>query len=97
MRWPIPNLTRPTGLSILFVSYIIAQVPSNLLLNHLGRPSLYLGFFVCAWGLVSALTSQVKNYAGIVVCRLILGFMEAPFFPGKTPPGCEQNQLGKSY
>jgi hypothetical protein len=71
-----------TGLSILFVSYILAQVPSNLLLNHLGRPSLYLGFFVCAWGLVSALTCLVTNFAGIVVCRLFLGFMEAPFFPG---------------
>ncbi|KAJ9609483.1 hypothetical protein H2200_005810 [Cladophialophora chaetospira] len=71
-----------TGLSILFVSYIIAQVPSNLLLNHLGRPSLYLGFFVCAWGLVSALTCLVTNFAGIIVCRLMLGFMEAPFFPG---------------
>lgn len=71
-----------TGLSILFVSYILAQVPSNLLLNHLGRPSLYLGFFVIAWGLVSALTCLVKNFAGIIVCRLMLGFMEAPFFPG---------------
>jgi MFS family permease len=71
-----------TALSILFVSYILAQVPSNLLLNHLGRPSLYLGFFVCAWGLVSALTSQVKSFGGIIVCRLMLGFMEAPFFPG---------------
>ena len=72
------------ALSILFVSYIIAQVPSNLLLNHLGRPSLYLGFFVVAWGLVSALTSQVKSFAGIMVCRLMLGFMEAPFFPGMS-------------
>jgi len=32
-----------TGLSILFVGYIIAQVPSNMVLNYLGRPSLYLG------------------------------------------------------
>jgi len=71
-----------TGLSILFVSYILAQVPSNLLLNHLGRPSLYLGFFTIAWGLVSALTSQVTSFGGIVACRLMLGFMEAPFFPG---------------
>jgi MFS family permease len=78
----LPFLISRAGLSILFVSYIIAQVPSNLLLNHLGRPSLYLGFFVCAWGLVSALTCLVKSYAGIIVCRLMLGFMEAPFFPG---------------
>lgn len=62
-----------TGLSILFVGYIIGQVPSNLFLNYCGRPSLYIGFFVVAWGLVSTLTSQVKTYGGIVACRFILG------------------------
>lgn len=70
------------GLSILFVAYILAQVPSNLLLNHLGRPSLYLGFFTTAWGLVSACTSQVKSAGGIIACRFILGLVEAPFFAG---------------
>lgn len=64
-----------TGLSILFVAYILMQVPSNLLLNYMGRPSLYLGFFVTAWGLVSALTSQVKGYGGMVACRFLLGFV----------------------
>lgn len=71
-----------TGLSILFVGYIIGQIPSNLLLNWFGRPSWYLGFFTIAWGLVSGLTALVQNFAGMVVCRLILGFVEAPFFPG---------------
>ncbi|RAL10157.1 putative MFS transporter [Aspergillus homomorphus CBS 101889] len=71
-----------TGLSILFVAYILMQVPSNLLLNYMGRPSLYLGFFTTAWGLVSALTSQVTSYGGIVACRFILGLVEAPFFAG---------------
>lgn len=71
-----------TGLSVLFVGYIIMQVPSNLLLNYMGRPSLYIGFFVIAWGLVSALTSQVKTFGSIVACRFILGLVEAPFFAG---------------
>ncbi|KAK8201403.1 hypothetical protein M8818_005871 [Zalaria obscura] len=70
------------GLSILFVAYVLMQVPSNALLNYIGRPSLYLGFFVVAWGLVSALTSQVNNYGQIVACRFILGLVEAPFFAG---------------
>ncbi|PLB35321.1 permease of the major facilitator superfamily [Aspergillus candidus] len=70
------------GLSILFVGYILMQTPSNLLLNYVGRPSFYLGFFVCAWGLVSAVTSQVSSYGGIVACRFILGLVEAPFFSG---------------
>lgn len=56
------------------------QVPSNLLLNYMGRPSWYLGGFTCAWGLVSALTSQTKNYGGIVACRFLLGLVgEYPY------------------
>ncbi|KAF2720122.1 MFS transporter [Polychaeton citri CBS 116435] len=79
------NLTESqyeTGLSLLFVGYILMQVPSNLLLNYIGRPSLYLGFFTTAWGLVSLLTSQVVNSSGILACRFILGLVEAPFFAG---------------
>lgn len=58
------------------------QVPSNLLLNYSGKPSWYIGFWVIAWGTVSACTSQVKNFGDIVACRFILGFVEAPFFCG---------------
>ncbi|KAJ5735996.1 uncharacterized protein N7483_001121 [Penicillium malachiteum] len=71
-----------TCLSILFVAYILMQIPSNLLLNYMGRPSIYLGFFTTAWGLVSALTSQVSGYGGMAACRFILGLVEAPFFAG---------------
>lgn len=71
-----------TGLSILFVGYVLMQVPSNALLNFSGRPSWYLGFFIILWGLVSALTSQAKSYTGIVLCRFFLGLVEAPFFAG---------------
>ena len=70
------------GLSILFVGYVLAQVPSNLLLNYCGRPSWYIGFFVCAWGLVSLLSSQTTNAGGMIACRFILGLVEAPFFAG---------------
>lgn len=71
-----------TGLSILFVGYILGQIPSNLLLNYCGRPSWYLGFFTIAWGAVSALTALVKGFGSIMACRFILGIVEAPFFPG---------------
>lgn len=75
-----------TGLSILFVGYLLMQIPSNLLLNYMGRPSLYLGFWICVWGLVSALTSQVQSYGGIVAARFILGFvgMSDLFLPQYT-------------
>lgn len=34
------------GLSTLFIGYVLMQVPSNALLNYVGRPSIYIGFFV---------------------------------------------------
>ncbi|KAL2838530.1 major facilitator superfamily domain-containing protein [Aspergillus pseudoustus] len=71
-----------TGLSIFFVSYILGQLPSNLMLNYFGRPSLYLGLFVCAWGSVAACTAAVQSYGGIMACRFILGIVESPFFSG---------------
>ncbi|PIG85011.1 hypothetical protein AARAC_000631 [Aspergillus arachidicola] len=70
------------GLSVMYISYILTQVPSNLLLNYFGRPSLYLGFFVLSWGLVATLTSQYTSFGGIVACRFMLGLVEAPFMSG---------------
>jgi hypothetical protein len=43
----LPNIQYQTGVSILFVGYVLMKVPSNLLLNYMGRPSLYLGFWIC--------------------------------------------------
>ncbi len=71
-----------TGLSVLFVGYILSQIFSNLLLNFCGRPSLFLGFFTGLWGLISALTALVQNYQGLVACRFFLGLVESPFFAG---------------
>lgn len=68
--------------STLVEPMLIVLALGNLALNYCGRPSWYLGFFIIAWGLVSTVTSQVQNFAGILVCRLVLGFTEAPFFPG---------------
>ncbi|KAG1744348.1 MFS general substrate transporter [Suillus occidentalis] len=57
-----------TLLSILYVGYIIMQVPSNMFLNYIGKPSLYLPTCMAIWG--RSLT------------RFFLGFVEAAFFPG---------------
>ncbi|WWD22565.1 hypothetical protein CI109_107058 [Kwoniella shandongensis] len=69
-------------ISILYVGYIFAQVPSNLLLNYCGRPSLYLPFWMVCWGIVSACTGICTSFAGAFVCRLVLGWVESPLFPG---------------
>ncbi|KAJ9136893.1 Major facilitator superfamily domain-containing protein [Pleurostoma richardsiae] len=70
-----------TIISIFFVGYILTQVPTNIILNKM-RPSIFLPAIMLMWGTVSACTGAVKNYPGMVVLRFLLGFVEAPFFPG---------------
>jgi len=70
-----------TAISILFVGYILGQVPSNLVLTRV-RPSLYIPGFACLWGAVSACTAAADSYPHLVVIRFFLGITEAPFFPG---------------
>lgn len=46
------------------------------------RPSLYIPAWVLVWSVVSACTAAAKNYPQLIAIRLILGIVEAPFFPG---------------
>lgn len=70
-----------TIISIFFVGYILTQIPTNMILDKV-RPSLFLPAVMCAWGAVSTCTAAVHNYEGMIATRFILGFVEAPFFPG---------------
>lgn len=58
------------------------QVPSNLLLNKIGRPSIYLPVIMAVWGIVSGATAGARSFGGLLTCRFFLGFVEAPYFPG---------------
>jgi MFS family permease len=78
----LSNTQFSSCVSVLFAGYLGMQIPSNMLLNHTGRPSLFLSAVTVAWGIVSLLTCTVKNYAGLIVCRFFLGVVEAPFFSG---------------
>ncbi|KIP07693.1 hypothetical protein PHLGIDRAFT_127467 [Phlebiopsis gigantea 11061_1 CR5-6] len=72
----------PTLLSILYVGYILMQIPSNMVLNYLGKPSLQLPICMMLWGMMSVLTGVTKNFIGALLTRFFLGFVEAAFFPG---------------
>jgi len=72
-----------TCISILYVGYLLAQIPSNMILSSKKvRPSLYMASCMIVWGIVASLTALVKNYTGLVLVRFFLGFVEAPFYPG---------------
>lgn len=57
------------------------QLPSNLLLTRV-RPSIYLGTAMAIWGMISASQAAAKSFGGLLACRIMLGVVEAPFFPG---------------
>ncbi|KAJ9124552.1 hypothetical protein QFC24_003344 [Naganishia onofrii] len=71
-----------TLLSIVYVGYILMQVPSNMILNKVTRPSLYIASAMVIWGAISCLTGITTNFVGALLTRFFLGFVEAAFLPG---------------
>ena len=64
-----------TCLSILFVGYLLMQIPSNLFLNKLGKPALYLPTVMIIWGVISAATAGAHTYGGLIAIRFFLVFV----------------------
>ncbi|KAL5049333.1 hypothetical protein BDW71DRAFT_204598 [Aspergillus fruticulosus] len=77
----ITNTQYNTCLMIFYVGYVLTQVPSNILILKV-KPSLYIGFVTAGWGIVSMCQAFTTNFAGLFMCRFILGLIEGPFLPG---------------
>ncbi|RYP27354.1 hypothetical protein DL767_007726 [Monosporascus sp. MG133] len=60
--------------SILFVGYLLMQLPSNLMLTRL-PPAIYLGVAMSIWGTISAAQAATNNFAGLVACRFFLRWL----------------------
>ncbi|KAG1772091.1 major facilitator superfamily domain-containing protein [Suillus occidentalis] len=72
----------PALLSIVYVGFVVMQVPGNMFLYWLERPAILIPCSMVIWGLASTLTGITQNYTQVLLARLILGFAEAPLFPG---------------
>ena len=69
------------GAGIFFVSYLLFEVPSNILLERIGARLTLLRIMVL-WGLTSAGTMFVATPTQFYVARFLLGLFEGGFFPG---------------
>ncbi|KAL3473496.1 histidine phosphatase superfamily [Aspergillus californicus] len=69
------------AVSILFVTYCLFEVPSNLVIKKL-TPSRYIASISVIWGIIATLTGITQSYGGLIACRLLLGVVEAGLFPG---------------
>ncbi|KAJ7041990.1 major facilitator superfamily domain-containing protein [Mycena alexandri] len=69
------------ALTVTYVPYIAAELPSNLLLKIVG-PNLMLPAMLTLWGVVTTCQGTVKTYGGLLACRFFLGLLEGGVFPG---------------
>ncbi|WXC42306.1 hypothetical protein QX201_002085 [Fusarium graminearum] len=70
------------ALSIYFIPYILAEVPSNMILNKSAKPSQYMATIMFIWGIVVVCTGLIHNFGQLCAIRILLGLFEAGFFPG---------------
>ncbi|KAG5352825.1 hypothetical protein C0989_000276 [Termitomyces sp. Mn162] len=75
------NYEYSVALTVTYVPYIVAELPSNLVLKAVG-PNLLLPTMLTLWGVITTLQGVVKTYHGLLACRFFLGLCEGGVFPG---------------
>lgn len=66
---------------IFYISYIIFEIPSNILLSRVGA-RLWIARIMMTWGVIAAGMSLVQTPTQLYVMRFLLGVAEAGFTPG---------------
>jgi MFS family permease len=69
------------GAGVLFFSYCLFEVPSNIALYKLGA-RIWLARIMITWGIISAATIFVTGPYSYYTLRFLLGAAEAGYFPG---------------
>ncbi|MDY5145354.1 MFS transporter [Actinotignum timonense] len=77
----IGEATFALGAGIFFVLYAFLGAPANLMMRKIGAQK-WIGSIAVAWGLVSACMAFADTPAKFLTIRLLLGVVEAGFFPG---------------
>ncbi|KAJ8522150.1 hypothetical protein ONZ45_g1203 [Pleurotus djamor] len=65
---------------IFFVPYILFELPSNVIVRHVGA-ALWIGTITVLWGSVMLGMGFVTTWWELVICRALLGLLEAGYFP----------------
>jgi len=68
---------------VFFVTYMIFEIPSNLLLPKVG-PANWLSFLGVSFGAILIGMGFTQSWITMSVCRALLGMLEAGFLPGCT-------------
>jgi len=69
------------GAGIFFLGYAVFEVPSNIILHHVGARR-WLSRIMVTWGIVAAGFAWATTETSFLCLRVLLGICEAGFFPG---------------
>ncbi|KAI2629296.1 MFS transporter [Hypomontagnella submonticulosa] len=69
------------AVSLFSVAYALFEIPSNWIMKHHVRPSVWMAFLLGCWGALTLGFAGVNNYATVLALRLLIGMFEAGFFP----------------
>ena len=64
-----------------YISYTLFETPSNYLLKKY-KPSRWFALLMLLWGATTMSIAGVRNRAGLIATRFLLGVFEAGIFPG---------------
>lgn len=68
---------------VFFPTYIVFQFPSTIIIRWLG-PRIHLSSITFSWGLIMIGMGFMKNWQQLAALRVVLGILEAGFFPGSV-------------
>jgi ACS family tartrate transporter-like MFS transporter len=69
------------GAGAFFLGYALFQVPANMILDRVGARRWIFCILLC-WGALSAANAAISTSTGFYTVRILLGLVEAGFFPG---------------
>ena len=72
-----------TGLALFYASYVVLELPSNLVMSKL-EPSVWLARIVISVGVIGTAMVGMRSAASYYVLRLLLGAVEAGMWPGMS-------------
>jgi sugar phosphate permease len=69
------------GAGLFFISYFLAEVPSNLILEKVGARR-WIARIMFTWGLLAMGMALVQGTTSFMIVRFLLGIAEAGYYPG---------------
>jgi MFS family permease len=68
---------------VFFTTYVVFQFPSTIVIKKLG-PRVHLSVITLLWGACMIGMGFVKEWKDLAALRVVLGILEAGFFPGSV-------------